>query len=395
MKGKIYFNASYPYGHASTNRVHNIAKGLTQNNVQVEIIITNPTEKNYKTLNNNMNGIYEEVNFTYISNTTVRHKNIFVRKFIDYYCYFKVYFKILFTSSDDFMILVGGAYFDFRLLIPLLVKFKKTKLFLEINEYPHINSQNNLLKKIKNYVFYNLQLPFFDGFIVISEALSNLLQGNGISKSKILKIPVLHEKGFYKDFINLDIKIPFIIHSGSIANEEKDGMLGCLQAFKLAIDILNTDIKYVIATNYVNSTEIEKLKEFIKLNNLQNNVIFENNLSKIDLIKYYTKASLAIVNKSESKQNIYGFATKISEYVAFKIPLILTSVGEINYYFVNDFNAIIIPPNDYKLLSEKIILLLSNTEKANTLAENAVMLSETDFNPKIQGKNLSNFIENQ
>lgn len=393
MKVTIYFNASYPYGYASTNRVHQIAKGLAEKNVDLQVIITNATENHSETLNNKVKGNHEGVEYSYISSSTVRHKNIVIRKSIDFYCYLKLYFKIIFQNNDDFAILIGGAFFDFRLAIPILMKFKKTKIILEINEYPYINLNESILKKVKNFTFFKIMIQLFDGFIVISDSLSELLKQYKVEDSRIIKIPVLYRKQEHKQNENTNLNYPFIIHSGSIFTEEKDGILGCMKAFKLAKEVLRQDIKYIIVTNTINLIYMSDVLNYIRINNLGEDIVFLTNLTKKELVKYYDNASLAIINKENTNQNIYGFATKISEYVAYKIPLILTQVGEINNYFKDGFNALFVPCNNTEILSEKIVQIFNSKSKSEKLAENATKLSETVFNPNIQAGIILKFMQ--
>lgn len=394
MNVTIYFTGSYPYGNAASNRVHHIAKGLVDNNLNVKLIITNPTENDKNSLNYSTIDNYEGVNYSYISKSTFRHKNLLFRKIIDLNSYVQTYYNILFsTKKPDFIIIIGGAFFDFRLFIPFFVKMIHAKTILEINEYPYVNNAENVFSSFKKFIFYKIFLPSIDGFIVISDALLALLKNNKINESKIIKVPILFEEITKESEQNINIKKPFILHAGSISSEEKDGMLGCIKAFKIARDKLNIDLKYIVATNFKNALDIIVINNFIARNNIENDVIFLENLSKHELCSYYKNASLAIINKANSKQNIYGFATKISEYVANKIPLIVTPVGEINSFFKNDFNAIFTPINDEEQLSDKIVLLLKNVDNAKQIADNAYFLSKTVFNPKMQGERLCCFFE--
>lgn len=395
MNVVVYLNASYPFGNATSNRVHQICKSLQANNVHVKIIITNPTESNINSINNLVKGNFEGIDYQYISKTTFRKKNLLFRKAVDYFCYLKTLCHVLFgNKKTDFILIIGGAFFDFRLFIPILAKIINVKTILEINEYPFVNEKNSILKTIKNKVFFSSFIYQLNGFIVISNALKNLLNSNKINENKIIKVPILFDEPIENLIKNDDFNYSYIFHSGSIFNEEKDGMLGCLKAFKKAKNILNINLKFLIATHTNSNQEFFKINQFINKNNLNDDVIFLGNLSSIELKQYYKNASLAIINKANSTQNIFGFATKISEYVAFKIPLIVTNVGEINNYFSHNFNAIFVAQNNIDELAKSIVYLIQNKDKAQILAQNAYKLTETEFNPVFQGNRMIKFLSN-
>ena len=109
---------------------------------------------------------------------------------------------------------------------------------------------------------------------------------------------------------------------------------------------------------------------------------------------YYSYASLAVINKSINKQNEYGFATKISEYLTYRIPLVLTPVGEVKNYFIDGYNALFVEPDNVEQIAEASICLLNDREKADFLSDNAMRLVETEFSTSLNGAKLKTFLEN-
>ena len=115
MKIKIIFNSSYPFGKVSTNRTHQIALGLNKAGANVEVIITQPTEKSNKVKNFFSKGEYENIKFKYISKRTLRYKNRFLNWIFDYYSHLLLIFKLLFTNEKfEYMIVIGPSV-DFRI----------------------------------------------------------------------------------------------------------------------------------------------------------------------------------------------------------------------------------------------------------------------------------------
>lgn len=67
------------------------------------------------------------------------------------------------------------------------------------------------------------------------------------------------------------------------------------------------------------------------------------------------------------------WSNSIMESMACRTPVIATNVGANPYLIVDDKTGFLFSPNDSKLLSEKIRLILENPSLANRLAENALI----------------------
>ena len=395
MRVTVYFNSSYPYGAASTNRVHQLCKGLHNNGVEVELVITNATERRPETLNSQIIGTFEEIKFKYISKTTLRPKGLIQRKAKDLHCYLRTYKHLLFsTRLSDAIVVIGGASFDFRVLIPFLGRITRKDVFLEINEYPFVTRKENHWKCFILFFFFRIVVPAYKGFIVISEALELEINKYRNKDSRIIKIPILSEPSNYaKSFSLPPDPVPYLLHAGSLI-EQKDGILGSLKAFAKARNRLGYEIHYILSGDLRTSPNGNEIEKIIRDENLINSVVFTGYLDKNKLADYYSHASVAVINKSLNKQNEYGFATKISEYITYKIPLVLTPVGEVKNYFKDGYNALFVEPDNVEQIADALVCLLNDHMKAGFLANNAMHLLETEFNTSFNGAKLKTFFEN-
>lgn len=391
MKVQVLFNSSYPIGKVSTHRVHHLCKGLVDNGVDVELSIVHPTENMDNIQNQKSSGVYEGVNYQYILKNTIRKKNVIFRKLIDYYSYTLVVFQILFNLKRKDIFIIIGPSFDFRILLPIAILFNKAKILLEINEYPFVTKSENIFIKFKRNILFQLIFPLYDGFIVISTELKILLKQYKSQKVRIIKIPILGDFSVQQENLTKPFSDPYIIHSGSLY-EEKDGVVGILKAYKIALDKLERPIKFVITGNIANDPSNEKVNRFIIDNRLEESIIFTGFLSKDELGHYMEGASLAIINKYDNMQNRYCFSTKLADYLKFRVPVIATAVGELQIYLKDEENAYIVKPEDTKMLAGKIIEALSDLEKTSSFAVNGLKLIEKEFNYKYQGKILKDFL---
>lgn len=393
MKVLVVFTSSYPIGSVSTDRVHNICKGLVENGADVKILITQPTEKIKQINNKEVEGFFEGVCFKYIREKNLRKEYLLLRKIIDIWSHFLVILEVLFNRYKSDVTLVIGPSFDFRLFLPFASIFSISKIFLEINEYPFVAKKQNCLTHIKRWILYNLIYPFYDGFVVISESLLKEVNMAKSIQATVIKVPILGSKVYSDKSKNLSpLNSPYIIHAGSLY-EEKDGILGVFEAFGMAVEHIERPLKYVFTGRISNSPHSEEIKKIIANYNLENQIVFTGYLDKKELFRYYKFASLAIVNKYDTRQNRFCFATKFTDYIAHEIPIITTTVGETMQYFINGFNAYLVPPGKSDLMASKIIQAINNPNQMKLIAANASQLIRQDFNYKYQGGRLVKFFE--
>jgi glycosyltransferase involved in cell wall biosynthesis len=387
MKIQVLFTSSFPVGNAGSNRVYYLCKGLIESGANVELLITNPTESFGNERNLHPNGIYENVPFRYINNELKRNKNIVLRKLTDIYCHIATILQVCRNQDRFDFFIVIGTLIDFRLFLPFLKFCNKAKILLEINEYPYVTKTNNIITIIKRFFLFRCIFPFYDGFIVISETLYNLVNQYKSSKALSIVIPILGDCSGIKTPCRPPIDVPYIIHAGSLV-ENKDGILGMLKAFKIVTEQFEQPIKFVITGNIKGSIEYKKVADFISKNRLSNSVIFTGFLSKDELDCYLSYSSLAIINKYNNIQNRFCFPTKLSDYLKHEVPLIVTSVGESVKYLKDGINAYIVEPGDVGLLASKIIQAIENSNQSKSMASNAKSLVKKEFNYSYQGPRL-------
>lgn len=392
MKIQVIFTSSFPIGNAGTNRTHYICKGLVESGASVELLITNPTETFTDMRNLKSKGVYEKVAFRYINDRLKRDKNKAIRKIVDIWCHIMTILQV-FRNQDrfDYFIVIGTSV-DFRAFLPFSKLFNGAKILLEINEYPFVTRESNIITKIKRFFLLEGIFPLYDGFIVISTPLNNLVNRYKSRKAFSLIMPILGDCSEIRVSCRSPLKDPYIIHTGSVV-ESKDGIIGILKAFKISIDRLKQPIKLVITGDVKGSTDYKMIADFISRNQLSDFIIFTGFLASEELERYLMNGSLAIINKSNNRQNRFCFPTKLADYIKYEVPLIVTSVGESITYLKDGLNAYIIEPEDINSLASKIIYVIENPKQSKAMAKYGKSLVEKEFNYFYQGQRLFNFLK--
>jgi len=392
MKVQVIFNGGYPIGTVATHRVHHMCKGLHEAGMDVELLLTHPSESKNDIMNTETKGICEGVPFRYISKNIIRKNNLFLRKMIDFFSHILVITQVLMNTRKNNFIIVIGPSLDFRIWLPVVNLLTRTKIFLEINEYPFLNKADSFKSRSKRWLWLNLVVPLYDGFIVISKDLDKLISKYKSKNAKNINVPILGDRVIDKRDCIAPLKERYIIHSGSLS-EEKDGIIGVLKAYKLLLSKMEKEVKFVITGNTSYSPWNKEFHKFIKDNELSKHIVFTGFLSNEEMECYLKNSCLAVINKYDNLQNRYCFSTKLTEYLKYEVPIIATKVGALQAYLTNNLNAYLIEPNDIDVLVEAMAKVINNEEKVSANVKGGVALMMQDFNYAHQGNRLYEFFK--
>lgn len=392
MKVYIILKNQFPNGNASTARVINYCKGLKELDIDCCVILPIAMERfEEKVRNTEAFGVFEGIPFQYISGTPKRSKYLIKRQIKDKLDYIKtlIYLRKNLTSNDIVIIYEGGC--TWFSMLEKVIHQKGAKIIMELNELPYGTSSEtpkliHLRDKMLKYVF-----PKIDGYISISETLSELVHKYA-PKSINIKVPIIVDTSISNNVKPHKTKRPYIFHSGSLY-EQKDGVVGMLTAFALANKELNNSLDFILTGNLHDSRDSEKIKKVIEEYNIQEYVKFVGYLFTNELREYQMGASMMIINKYETLQNKYCFSTKLGEYLAFSKPIIITNVGEAMAYINNKKNAYVVEPNNIKEMSKCILEIIRCPQEAKAIGKNGFELATKEFNYAHQSKRIAEFLK--
>lgn len=380
MKFKIYTMQPFPYGMAATNRIINYGVGLVNQGVEVECFTINATENTEQVPRNLKQGSFKGIKYKYAS-TNVRSKS-FIRKHLrDVYDYYLTCKDLLTSDAKRNMVFMNSFSKEFGIV--LLAKLSGKKIIKELCEYPYY--KECLMSKLTLKFLF----PLYDGFVVISENLLQLAKKFKNKNAKIVKIPILVDPNRIADVTPFNHSKPYIFHGGTLT-ESKDGIISTLIAFGEAKKELEEDVDFIIAGPP--SFDIPKINETIKKYHLENNVKFLGVLSRDEIVKYQLGASLSILNKNETIQNIYGFSTKLGEILLSKTPVITTTIGEANLWLEDGISAFITTPHNPIKISNEIIRAFKNKNLRENIAMNGYKVALQNFDAEYQGKKFHSFL---
>lgn len=389
---KVFFvvKNNFPNGLATTARVINYCKGMIENNIECEVIIPVAIERYEEPIKNvSYKGVYEGIPFFYVSKNPRRSKYLIYRKIKDIFDYIRtLYYLYLHVTSDDVVIVYEGGCFWFKLLAKV-VHFKKAQIVMELNELPYGTSTETKKTIRKRAKMLNEVFPLYDGFFAISESLMNLARKYS-PRAQIIKIPIIVDTTIVDNVEERIFSKPYLFHSGSLF-EQKDGIVGMLEAFAIANKKLGYSLNYIL-TGYPNkSRDYQLIVSTIEKLGIQEFIHFTGFIQAEQLRIYQKNCLATIINKYPNQQNEYCFSTKLGEYLAFAKPVIITNVGEAMYY-LNNQNSYIVDPYSSEQIAEKIVEIVQNKEQAQKIGAEGYGLAKNIFNCNYQGKRIADFL---
>lgn len=386
----------FPNGMASTNRIKCFAKAILSQGLTCRVLVYTRTEVYGKKPKNTIGkGVFENIPFQYMGGTPLRGSNPIIRKYHDTTDKIKllIYLHKHLNKKDIVISFIGRDAKYVNQLIKITHR-KGAKFVREICELPYgTGTESNYTIEKRDYVLKNL-IPQCDGIISISDALTSLCTPYKSKDCPIIKIPILVDYDhYYMEDRSTETDIPYIFHSGTLY-EQKDGILGMLEAFGKATQTLKKNIHFISTGTPNKSPHHLDIERIIKKYQLEDKVTFTGYLNNEQLKDYLSKASLTIINKYPNQQNTYCFSTKLGEYLAAGKPVIITNVGEAMNWLNDGESAYIIEPNDTDLLARTIINAIENPEKRKTIGSNGQNVCMKSFDYNIYGKELNIFFQN-
>lgn len=360
---KVFFilDNAYPSNNPSAKRVKCYCKGLLSQSIQVEILTIsqkgNPEDAEgipYKKIGRGHNSSLASKISTFFYN---------IRELRNYIHASSTSEDIVFLYSDG---LITG-------ILPFIIGFKY-RYIRELCEIPYYF--NTLNAKLHRLFYSSIVFKAYSGVVAISESLEGYAYKHKSKKCKVVRIPILVDFEKYK---SLEARNTFsdkiIFHSGS-HTEEKDGFYGMLKVVGILKANYNISMQLVCTGQ---APQTAKYKCLIEKFGLSSNVTFLGYISDSELLEWQSKSSLFIINKYDSFQNRYCFATKLGEYLASGKLVIATNVGEITNYLTNEKDCLLVDPGLPEIMAKEISKIYNSPAQYEAIAAKGKKVAEECF----------------
>lgn len=384
----------FPDGTGSTSRVMAFAKCILNNDGFVNVFCLKPTE-NHGTDGRNikLKGVYDGIPFEYtcgkriIANTRIGAFYLYLKGL------FRSYIAIISINKkkpvDAIILWYGEEILNFIFFF-ILTRLIGAVLILEKSEYPFVYSKRTITKKIMIIFYEKISLKYVDGVIVITEYLKKYYEKHLGKNGRILKMPIIVDVGLFysKKPKNRFVKKK-IIYCGNLDHNSE--IIDLLMAFK----IISKDYPDWILEIIGPITDVRMMKIYNTLlftNDLQKRVLFVGQVSRSEIPERLSTADIMVLPRTLGKFSTAGFPTKLGEYLATGIPVIVTKTGEIGEYLKDKESAYLVMPNEKKEFSRVLREVISNYSDAIKVGKNGRAVAIREFDLKVQSKRLLNYI---
>jgi glycosyltransferase involved in cell wall biosynthesis len=392
---------------AASNRVLGLLKYLGSN-FNIELHFFGGYYSKNEKLDYDVKGKIGELNYVYINTNSNIGK--FGKRLNEYFLLkyrLKHYSNRVsdYIDSGNFSKLVVWVENDYHSV--LIFKHLKNKLlksdvnvkyFMEVSEYLDValtnNSvkyswqQNRILEHLNNFDNYVLQN--IDGIAFMTKSLFNLYENKLVVRNikvKVMHLPMTVDLNRF-DTVSaslIDNKITFV---GSM-NDKKDGVNILIDAFaNISKDFPEYTLELYGFWGYDSDSHLQRISEL----GLNNKIIYSKPISAHTVIEKLKTSKLLVLPRPDSYQARGGFPTKLGEYLASGTPVIVSAVGEIPDYLVDNYSAYLVVPGSIDSLSDKISYALKNYNESVLIGRNGRKVAELYFSARKQSKALSIFL---
>ncbi len=379
-KRTIYITGfnGFPYGYAPIKRISHLSKIFSQLDFIVIFVNINSTHKCIENEFIKRIGHFKDLIYLYLTNSPFKSKNFFLRNISKLTAPIRevlFYIKSLKKSKDNYIMLYSRNNFFHLLRLWLLGKIFNYKIICSIVEiYGYDGRGNGFIRKLNDFLFNKYVPAISNGLVIISHFIEKKLQLNP-QYCKYLIIPPLVDINLFTDENYLSsLKNNYFLYCGTI--DYKELVLFIIDSF---YEINYCKKHLILVLSGKNSDNYLLIKEKIVSYKIENSVQIISNVSESELISLYRNSLALLIPFRPTIQDKARFPQKISEYLASSRPIITNENGEIQLYFTNNENAIIVEGFEVSYYAIKMHYVLLNSQEAKRIGENGFKLANEVF----------------
>lgn len=395
-KIKIVTNENFPFGGAPANFVRNFARAIALENTDVEVILPtgNIYGKNveYKSARSGeINGIkYKHLGFTdHPRNLIGKFFDLFLGQLLPPFYLFILNFKENYNT-----IIVYNTHITRILNLILFSKIFKKKLIIILPEF-YQKPQKGLIALYHWYDFF-LGLRYFSkfahGFIPLTQFMKEFI----IKELKIVKLTKILPNVIDPESFEIKNVEPFkhdkitIGYAGTPT--AKDGVVDLIKSFALLTKIFS-NVHLLVIGDVINGESIlPTLRMIATETGCLKNITFTGLVPQNKIPELLNSCQILTLTRPSGTFAEAGFPTKLGEYFACKKPVVLTVVGDIPRYFINEEHVVLVEPEQPENIAagfEKIIL---NHDLADKIAQNGYLWMKQNLDFRKIAIDLNTFI---
>lgn len=391
MKIALIRAYDFPIGGAPQNRWLGILRGLLEQDCSVEVHVFTPAKLDIE-LNKKKYQIYKGIPIYNHGWKWSKKGNRFFQFLGVIVGYFRTILAIINSHKDvpfDWFFLNNNKNM-YVFPVFLIAKILKVRLLRELNEFPNFVLNPSKYNPIFNFYLRKTNYIWFDAFIFMTKELKSYYQPLMKKSAKFLILPMTVDMDRFPNSVDNYGKSWNITYCGDLS-QGKDGVLNLLHAFVMILDEFPESRLVLIGRNN-NKEYMEKLNETVEELKLSKRITMTGYVHPDEIPARLFDSRLLVLCRPDSKQAQGGFPTKLGEYLATGVPVVVTAVGEIPLFLTNEFNAYIAEPGNVRNFADVMKKALANIIVARAVGLKGREIAQMHFSHSQQGITLMSFL---
>jgi len=379
---------------AAASRVSCYARGLHDAGHDVVVLCLGTSEPSPPEVAVNMevSGVLDGVPFEYTCGTTIRSTRYWRRRWLR--------LRGLGGAALRIRRLAGAARLEAVLLysdssleaavLHFVARAVGAAYIVDLCELPFHDLRGVRLGRLRRSVYNRTFFRWFDGVVAISGSLRKHALTYGPPGLAVALAPAMVDTDAYRPGRAAVTASRVVMYCGMLS-QQKDGVLSLLRAFAgLTVDM--PDARLCLVGDAPRGSRIPEFRASADRLGISDRVAFVGNVAHSETPTYLPQATVLVLARPRSPQADAGMPTKLAEYLASGVPVVVTRTGEIATLLEDRVNAYLVPPNDEAALEEALRYVLSHAEEARAVGRRGRELAVERLDCRVVGAHVAEFV---
>ncbi|HOS28576.1 MAG: glycosyltransferase [Desulfomonilia bacterium] len=381
-----------PHGFAASNYVRLLADGLSRAGAQIKVLIPWHTERPEHPLNTCFKGSLCGFTYEYTTGDPIRPKELCkrVREVLRAHTHTCLRLKALKKQNRLDAVIYYGGHLENHIIYRSLSRLLKVPYISFLVEwYPAIPRQN-ISRRLYDRAFNYLTMTMTDAVVVISRYLElKVKEPRAIpfSPPRCYRMPILVNPRLWENVKPHQSHRPYVLFCADLEGYYRDACFAIRSMAKLG----RQDMELMLIGSASDETR-NCLQDFAERSGLRSRLIIYDHFVPGDTLRELFAGSQALLAPlHDDIRSKARFPSKIADYLMAARPVVSCNVGEVAEFLHNRVTAYLSQPDDIDDFVKSLRLALTD-EAREQVAENGKSLALKNFDYRLQGKRLFDFI---
>jgi glycosyltransferase involved in cell wall biosynthesis len=379
---------------AATARISCYARGLSGAGHEVRVLCLGTSEAGPPAIavNTRVSGVADGIPFEYTCGATIRGSSFWRRRWHRAKGLAVAARRIrglAAAGSVGAVFLYSSSLLD-AVVLHFVARSAGAVYIVDLCELPYETMSGILFWRLRQVVHNRTFFRWFDGVVAISAYLEEHARRFGRPGLPVVLAPVMVDTDEFRPADKVELMTRQITYCGML-NQRKDGVGSLLAAFAgLAADTKDVTLN-LVGDTYVGSL-IPEFRAIAERLGITDRVRFVGNVDHSETPGYLSQATVLALARPRTPQNDAGMPTKVAEYLASGVPVVVTRTGAIGALLEDGVSAFLVPPDDDSAFEARLRYVLAHPDEASDVGKRGRELAVSLFDYRVVGARVEGFI---